>query len=1186
MFWAVLLMLGACLAGPVVPMTPYPSLPPFQHTQQTAVAQLGAGSLVPYYAPDPSAVYSHYTPELYDVFLSATLDGSLHGINKTSGSVLWTIPSSEPLIDMSTSSNNTDDVIWIVEPVNEGALFYFDAGGLHRLPLTIKQLVADSPFALLDRVYTGYKHTVLYSIDAKTGKILKKYGESTEKYDEDDICLDTDSVMIGKTVYTLSIHSNSRPAWNVRYTVWGPDYTSPTASPSPSPSPPRSPRDSPRTRRPASRPKHPKSGIRDRVIMSPYANSIQAINNKGFAWEVQLKSTPIEIFDILDLQLSRENLLMSREKELVIQSHPLVVNNFPDNSKTFINKTDWQSWYALSSINFPSLISQSSKAKWYELLDAGLSSENLQELWTKFDDGMIEDIIVGVHEEIPFAGYFGDIMSANQGFPGEFDHPYRIGSIYPYYGHPSSFEKDEDQKLENPNFRFNPGDAPALLPPGSEDSQNSHNTAQSFPIRKNPYYHPNYQNTNTQGISNNHIIITEKSNNYSYIYDFIFIILVLFMQSNFGTIREYGLKMFKIIWKFIEDLYFKKLNKKDLKEEEIIVDISKLSNDDKINGKKSNKIGKKNENENGSENENKGIENDQNKIENDKLNNIKSDSIEDESEIQNKKVNDISHRRTDSNLSDSTDQSQEMDTSQISEKPNSPNNNDNSITSNNSEPGQKKRRKRGTRGGKKNAAAKAKATSLNNSQSLNVNENSIIPVNTPTPIESQPIITEIGKLRFTNERLGYSGGTFGTSVFKGTFDSSRAVAVKRVLLEFFDTASNEIDLLLESDFHTNIARYYCKERDNTFMYIALELFDCTLYDFIKHKEGYKSIEKVLNGKSLLEQMASGLKHLHSLKIVHGDINPQNVLVVVKQSPTPKARIMISDLGLCKRLENDESSYTDETRDAVISGWRAPELLTDENNGVYNNHILPSPSDDIKSATTTVNLLDNASTSQPSKGLTKAIDIFSIGCLFYYFITEGEHPFGNRYVRDGNIIENRYSLNRLENFEEEGNCEALDLVSSMISNDPTARPEASEVLRHPYFWSNSRKLDFLLKFSDKLDAEDQDLKNPSRLVQMVESGAHGIVGNDWFSKLDKQLIDNLGKYRTYRVERLNDLLRALRNKGHHYNDLPPDVKTELGSYPSEFYSYFERRFPKLLMYVYNIVKAELRDESVFKEYFED
>lgn len=54
---------------------------------------------------------------------------------------------------------------------------------------------------------------------------------------------------------------------------------------------------------------------------------------------------------------------------------------------------------------------------------------------------------------------------------------------------------------------------------------------------------------------------------------------------------------------------------------------------------------------------------------------------------------------------------------------------------------------------------------------------------------------------------------------------------------------------------------------------------------------------------------------------------------------------------------------------------------------------------------------------------------------------------------------------------------------------------------------------------------------TRLVTL-ETGAIGVVGNDWHARLDKVLIDNLGKYRKYDGKSVQDLMRALRNKVDH------------------------------------------------------
>lgn len=41
--------------------------------------------------------------------------------------------------------------------------------------------------------------------------------------------------------------------------------------------------------------------------------------------------------------------------------------------------------------------------------------------------------------------------------------------------------------------------------------------------------------------------------------------------------------------------------------------------------------------------------------------------------------------------------------------------------------------------------------------------------------------------------------------------------------------------------------------------------------------------------------------------------------------------------------------------------------------------------------------------------TYTVDIFSAGCVFYYVISEGSHPFGKSLQRQANILLGAYSL---------------------------------------------------------------------------------------------------------------------------------------------------------------------------------
>lgn len=58
------------------------------------------------------------------------------------------------------------------------------------------------------------------------------------------------------------------------------------------------------------------------------------------------------------------------------------------------------------------------------------------------------------------------------------------------------------------------------------------------------------------------------------------------------------------------------------------------------------------------------------------------------------------------------------------------------------------------------------------------------------------------------------------------------------------------------------------------------------------------------------------------------------------------------------------------------------------------------------------------------------------------------------------------------------------------------------------------------------------------------------------------IVDLRKFRTYKGSKVRDLLRAMRNKKHHYQELPAEVQQSLGQVPDEFVTYFTDRFPKV------------------------
>jgi serine/threonine-protein kinase/endoribonuclease IRE1 len=140
------------------------------------------------------------------------------------------------------------------------------------------------------------------------------------------------------------------------------------------------------------------------------------------------------------------------------------------------------------------------------------------------------------------------------------------------------------------------------------------------------------------------------------------------------------------------------------------------------------------------------------------------------------------------------------------------------------------------------------------------------------------------------------------------------------------------------------------------------------------------------------------------------------------------------------------------------------------------------------------------------------------------------------------------------------------------------------LRHPYFWTAGQQLAFLQDVSDRLEVEPRD--PPSGILKQLERNSHKTVGVDWYRKFNRTVIENMSKYRKYDGGSIQDLLRAIRNKKHHYQDLPDDIKKELGTLPDGFLHYFTSRFPNLLLHVFYFVQNQpkLLQDPMFQQYF--
>lgn len=130
--------------------------------------------------------------KLLDIVLVASIDGSFHAVNRTSGQRLWSmsaassdIPSSlAPLVRTKhatidydlTDDDDPHQELYIIEPqTGDIYLMATPTSPLQPLSISMSQLVELSPFKFDreddERVFVGKKETLLLSIELETGKV-------------------------------------------------------------------------------------------------------------------------------------------------------------------------------------------------------------------------------------------------------------------------------------------------------------------------------------------------------------------------------------------------------------------------------------------------------------------------------------------------------------------------------------------------------------------------------------------------------------------------------------------------------------------------------------------------------------------------------------------------------------------------------------------------------------------------------------------------------------------------------------------------------------------------------------------------------------------------------------------------------------------------------------------------------
>ncbi|KAH9745850.1 protein kinase domain-containing protein [Citrus sinensis] len=214
----------------------------------------------------------------------------------------------------------------------------------------------------------------------------------------------------------------------------------------------------------------------------------------------------------------------------------------------------------------------------------------------------------------------------------------------------------------------------------------------------------------------------------------------------------------------------------------------------------------------------------------------------------------------------------------------------------------------------------------------------------------------------------------------------------------------EVSLLKELE-HENIVRLLDVQSGWTDVFLVFEYLDLDLHSFITR---HKTTLNLLVIKAILKQILLGLAYCHSLKILHRDLKPNNLLIDLKRNT-----VKLADFGLARAIGVPQKEYS---RDCVYSPYKAPELLLG-----YTGYSTP-------------------------------IDVWAVGCIFAEMIT-GKPLFPSkkhdhlslifRYLTD---LTNYLNLaEKFPNLEPAG----VDLLSQMLCLNPKQRITAMDALKHEY-----------------------------------------------------------------------------------------------------------------------------------------
>ncbi|PRP84841.1 hypothetical protein PROFUN_07495 [Planoprotostelium fungivorum] len=324
----------------------------------------------------------------------------------------------------------------------------------------------------------------------------------------------------------------------------------------------------------------------------------------------------------------------------------------------------------------------------------------------------------------------------------------------------------------------------------------------------------------------------------------------------------------------------------------------------------------------------------------------------------------------------------------------------------------------------------------------------------------------------------------------------------------------------------------------------------------------------------------GLAFIHSRSTLHGEVAPHHVVMDVRTLTDINGISKVKWSGLHAASLVVEARQVNKNKSKGFNYWLPPEMMSHAGRRLHSYSV--------------------------------AAEVFSVGCVLYFLLTSGRHPylyvdrtFNNAIKRtypsffddlsediDSIISHNVIALQRSgQNFLDlkpiEHLQEAHDLLYTMLGEEET-RPGLLDCLNHPFFWSQHEKIEFVRRYDTVVNGNDPKMKKTTeKIAKKSWCPSNDYHATDKWSMLIRRCLESKVRVMGYSYDfsSLCSLISLIRNTLEHMNKsssrdptFSQDLREILGKCTAEALAQvvFDQ-FPLLVVSLYRIL-PEMCNES--------